>query len=66
VEEHKRRLLDPFLGSGTTAVVARELKCRFCGIELNPDYTSAAADRLGLKPRQGNRCLDGLREDDQD
>ena len=41
-------VLDPFLGSGTTAVVARELGRRYCGIELNPDYVDAAARRLTL------------------
>jgi site-specific DNA-methyltransferase (cytosine-N4-specific) len=41
-------VLDPFLGSGTTAVVAGELGRRFCGIELNPDYTGAAVSRLSL------------------
>jgi site-specific DNA-methyltransferase (cytosine-N4-specific) len=39
-------VLDPFLGSGTTAVVARSLERQFCGIELNPDYADAAARRL--------------------
>ena len=31
-------VLDPFIGSGTTAEVARMLGCRCVGIELNPDY----------------------------
>ena len=39
-------VLDPFLGSGTTAVVARKLNRRFCGIELNREYCCWAAKRL--------------------
>jgi site-specific DNA-methyltransferase (adenine-specific) len=39
-------VLDPFLGSGTTAVVARALKRRWLGIELDPDYVQMAKTRL--------------------
>jgi site-specific DNA-methyltransferase (adenine-specific) len=39
-------VLDPFLGSGTTAVVARKLDRRFCGIELNREYCCLALKRL--------------------
>ncbi len=39
-------VFDPFLGSGATAVVARKLKRRFCGIELNLEYCCWAAKRL--------------------
>lgn len=31
-------VFDPFLGSGTTAVVAKKLKRIYCGIELNQEY----------------------------
>lgn len=31
-------ILDPFMGSGTTAVVAMGLKRKYIGIELSPDY----------------------------
>ncbi len=41
-------VLDPFLGSGTTAVVAHKLRRRFCGIELNAEYCCWAAKRLQL------------------
>ncbi len=41
-------VLDPFLGSGTTAVVARRLGRQFLGFEINPDYVRLAMKRLHL------------------
>lgn len=40
------RILDPFAGSGTAAVVARKLGRSFCGIEINREYCLWAAKRL--------------------
>jgi modification methylase len=39
-------ILDPFLGSGTTAVVAKRLHRHFIGIERHPAYVEAAWGRL--------------------
>jgi DNA modification methylase len=39
-------ILDPFLGSGTTAVAAKQLGRKYIGIEINPDYCKIAEDRL--------------------
>jgi len=39
-------VLDPFLGSGTTAKVAIELSREYIGIELNPDYIRLAKERI--------------------
>jgi adenine-specific DNA methylase len=39
-------VLDPFLGSGTTAMVARWLGRHAVGIDLNPEYLAMAAERI--------------------
>jgi site-specific DNA-methyltransferase (adenine-specific) len=39
-------VLDPFIGSGTTAIVAEKLNCNWIGIELNPQYTQLANERI--------------------
>ncbi|CAH0252143.1 Modification methylase RsrI [Massilia sp. Bi118] len=39
-------VLDPFMGSGTTALAARRLGRRFVGFELNPDYCEVIQQRL--------------------
>ncbi len=39
-------VLDPFLGTGTTAVVAKRLHRHFIGIERHPAYVEAALGRI--------------------
>jgi len=43
-------ILDPFIGSGTTAVACKRLKRNFIGIEINPDYCKIAEERLRGQP----------------
>jgi site-specific DNA-methyltransferase (adenine-specific) len=44
-------VFDPFLGSGTTAAVARKLNRHFFGIELDEYYACLAAKRIDLASR---------------
>lgn len=39
-------ILDPFIGSGTSGLAALQMKRRFVGIELNPDYLKIAKERI--------------------
>lgn len=41
-------VFDPFLGSGTTAVVAQKLGRKFIGIEREPEYAALALKRLEM------------------
>lgn len=39
-------VLDPFIGSGTVAIVAARLGRRYLGIEINPEYCEMARLRI--------------------
>lgn len=43
-------VLDPFMGSGTTAIVSKRLKRKYVGIELNKEYIDISKKRM-LKER---------------
>lgn len=45
-------ILDPFMGSGTTAVVAMGLDRDYIGIELSPDYCKMAEERIERNKKQ--------------
>ena len=45
-------VLDPFMGSGTTGIVANKLGRHYVGIELNPEYVEMARRRIGLEESQ--------------
>lgn len=40
-------MLDPFIGSGTTAVAAKMLGRHYIGFEINPNYYKTALERVG-------------------
>jgi len=41
-----KTVLDPFMGSGTTAIAAKQHNRDFVGIDISPDYCKMAAERL--------------------
>lgn len=53
-------VLDPFLGSGTTSVVAKKLDRQFVGIELDEYYACLAQKRLARA--EHDRTIQGYRD----
>jgi site-specific DNA-methyltransferase (adenine-specific) len=49
-------ILDPFSGSGTTAVVAAKLGRNYTGIELSKEYVQQSRDRI---KKYGNSSIEG-------
>lgn len=47
-------VFDPFLGSGTSSVVAKKLGRNYCGVELDKKYSSIAELRLS-KSKKGSK-----------
>ena len=45
-------VLDPFMGSGTTAMLAKKHNRNYIGCELNEDYASLQTDRIDSIPSQ--------------
>jgi DNA modification methylase len=43
-------VLDPFVGSGTTAMAAKELARHYVGIELKPEYHQLAVENVACAP----------------
>jgi len=47
-----RIILDPFIGSGTTAIACERLNRRWIGIEISEEYCEIAAKRIENETRQ--------------
>ena len=45
---HAKLVLDPFMGSGTTAIASLKNKRSFIGIELSPEYCKMANKRISI------------------
>jgi modification methylase len=45
-------ILDPFMGSGTTAVACIKMNRHFIGIEISPKYCKIAEERLSKVPKR--------------
>ena len=48
-------ILDPFMGSGTTAIAALKNDRKYIGIEISPDYCQLAKERISAwlsEPKQ--------------
>lgn len=45
-------VLDPFFGSGTLGAVCKKLNRRFIGIEINPEYTEIARQRIAAVKKE--------------
>ena len=50
-------VLDPFLGSGTTALIAGKLKRNWLGIEINPEYCETSEDRINNLFRESDEKI---------
>ena len=48
--DRQMTILDPFMGSGTTLLVAKQLGLNATGIEISPEYCQIAQDRLSACP----------------
>lgn len=53
-------VLDPFLGSGTTSVVAKKLGRNYCGIEKDSEYSCLSEKRLEMA--EYNKSIQGYED----
>ena len=50
-------ILDPFMGSGTTAIAAKKLNRNFIGVEISPEYCEMSKKRLACASQNIQREL---------
>jgi DNA modification methylase len=56
-------VLDPFMGSGTTLIAARDCGRNAIGFDIHPDYVALALERLGREPPTADTRQIALLED---
>ena len=54
-------VLDPFMGSGTTTIAARQRRRHYVGYDTSPEYVQLAHKRLGAEPRLYRQATGGMR-----
>lgn len=59
-------VMDPFVGSGTTTTVAKEMGRHFVGIDINPEYALLAASRVVESQQRLLEDQDGYKTDGRD
>ena len=52
-------VLDPFIGSGSTAVACKQLGRYFIGYDINPEYCEYAQNRVGTITNEDTSSLFG-------
>lgn len=50
-------VLDPYMGSGTTAVAAKKLGCDFIGFDMSPKYVTLASKRIAEVAAASNNSI---------
>ena len=63
ITKEGQTVLDPFLGSGSVAVAAKQIGRNFIGIELNPEYMKIAKCRIDSTNERG-LLVDSLKAED--
>lgn len=53
-------VFDPFIGSGTSAVVAKKLNRNYCGVELDEKFAATSVKRLKISDK--NNSIQGFRD----
>lgn len=51
-------VLDPFMGSGTTAIASLQLKRHFIGFEISPEYVKLAKKRISEYKKQNQKKIE--------
>jgi site-specific DNA-methyltransferase (adenine-specific) len=57
-------ILDPFMGSGTSAVAAEILERRWLGIELSENYCNIARERIEMVKKERSRLEIEINKED--